>query len=94
MEIFKIHQHFIELKVWVKPGSSRNAILQITEKGLALAVSAKAKEGEANLAVCKLLADFLDIPKTQIKVLKGSLGRQKIMQIPYSESVLQKISSL
>lgn len=94
MLIYQIHPPFIELKAWVKPGASRNGVLMVTERGLALSVCAKAQDGEANLAVCKLLADYLDVPKTSLKILKGTKGRQKIIQIPYCESVLEKIKAI
>jgi uncharacterized protein YggU (UPF0235/DUF167 family) len=94
MLIYQIHPPFIELKVWVKPGASRNSVLTVTERGLALSVCAKAHDGEANLAVCKLLADYLVVPKTSLKILKGTQGRQKIIQIPYSQAVLEKIQAI
>ncbi len=94
MPIAKLHQDYIELTVWVKPGASRNAVLDVTERGLAIAVCAKPQAGEANLAVCQLLADFLRVPKSAVKVLKGQQGRQKIIQVPRSDEILKKIQHL
>jgi uncharacterized protein (TIGR00251 family) len=94
MSFFKVLHEYIELLVWVKPGASKNAVLKSSERGLELSVCAKAQDGEANLAVCKLLADYFDCPKTFVIVRKGQHSRQKTIQLPYSMTVLEKLQKI
>ena len=49
----------LQIACHVKPGASqkREGILAVTEKTVQLAVSARAKEGEANKAVRELIAE-------------------------------------
>lgn len=39
------------------------------------------ENGRANDAVVKLLADYLDVPKSRIKIAKGLTGRNKVVTI-------------
>ena len=43
-----------------------------------------AKEGRANEAVIKLLAEYFDIPKSRIKIVSGLKSKKKIVEIDSS----------
>ncbi|MBP5313698.1 MAG: DUF167 domain-containing protein, partial [Eggerthellaceae bacterium] len=51
-------------------------------------VSAAADEGKANKAVCKLLAECLDIPKTRVEIESGTTSRYKRIAADASSEVV------
>lgn len=76
----------IRLRVRVKPGSSRQAVLGRTllpgdEAAVLIAVSAPPEGGKANAAVGALLSKAWGVPKTSIRVRVGASGRSKILEV-------------
>jgi len=69
------------LRVRVNPRSSRN---QVTgwEKGiLSMKLTAPPVEGTANKACIKFLADLLSVKKSQVTLVSGATGRDKVFEI-------------
>jgi uncharacterized protein (TIGR00251 family) len=75
-------EHSIELRLWVKPNSSQKGILGFNEHGIILAVQAPAHEGKANQAILESFAKLIGIPKSQLELVKGHKGRNKVIRIP------------
>ncbi|KAF2147289.1 uncharacterized protein K452DRAFT_4928 [Aplosporella prunicola CBS 121167] len=73
----------ISLSCHVKPGASakREGINDLTPDCIELCVSAQAKEGEANKAVQKLIAEVLGVPKSDVEVAKGMKSRDKTVMV-------------
>ena len=44
-------------------------------------VSVPPEDGRANKAVVELLSDFLNIPKSRIKIIMGETNRNKVLEI-------------
>jgi len=61
----------VTLRIKVVPGSSRDRVGQMLGDRLKVNVSAPAQAGKANKAVCKLLAEHLDVPKRDVTVVEG-----------------------
>jgi hypothetical protein len=83
----------IRLRVRVKPGSSRQAVLGRTvlpggESAVSIAVSAPPEDGKANAAVAVLLSKLWGVPKTGIRVRVGASGRTKILEVDGDPSLL------
>ena len=64
----------------VTPHSKQN---KVVESGGVLRVytTVAPENGRANSAVIELLADYLDVPKSKIKILKGLTGRDKVVAV-------------
>jgi uncharacterized protein len=76
----------IRLRIRVKPGSSRQAVLGLTdlpggEAAVLIAVSAPPEDGKANAAVAGLLSKLWGVPKTSIRVRTGATARTKILEV-------------
>jgi uncharacterized protein YggU (UPF0235/DUF167 family) len=76
----------VRLRVRVKPGSSRRAVLGRTclpggEAAVLVAVAEPPEGGKANEAVAALLAKLWRLPKTSIAVRVGAAGRTKILHV-------------
>ena len=65
----------------VKPGCKQASRLEKQEDGSYVAfLHARAHDGEANTELMKLLSKELGVPKTQIEIVSGAKGRDKIIE--------------
>lgn len=69
------------LKLRVKPGAKRNALLGRHGEALKLSVTAPPDKGKANRAVIELLAEALDLPASAIEIVGGAGSRDKTVRI-------------
>jgi len=70
----------IQVKVKVKP-NSRTA--EVSREGDSFIVKVKEppREGRANQAVIKLLAEHFGIPQSQVRILSGLKSRNKVIEV-------------
>jgi uncharacterized protein len=70
------------LAVRVTPRSSRNEIVEITSDGtVRIRLTAPPVEGKANEALRSYLADILEVPKSNIEIVAGTSGRDKLVSV-------------
>jgi hypothetical protein len=70
----------MRIDVRVVPRSNRNAIVREGEL-LKVWLTAAPVDGAANEALIKLLATRLDLPRSALRVVRGTSGRQKVVEI-------------
>lgn len=69
------------ISVKAKPGSKQGDKLeQIGDHEYIAYLRARAHDGEANLALIKLISDFFDVPKTSITIKSGLTSRTKLIE--------------
>lgn len=71
----------MRLTITVKPNAKHSRVERVSDIELKVWVNAPAKEGKANEAVVAAVADYLQIPKSQLTILKGLRGKKKIVEI-------------
>lgn len=79
----KIGKVFVMRRITLRvmPRARQNKITE--ENGiLRVHITAAPVDGAANAAVMKLLAEYFDVPKTQIKIVRGTASRDKIIELP------------
>jgi len=82
----------VRLKLRVKAGGRKNAILGPHAGALKLSVTAAAERGKANRAVLSLLADVLKLPCSSLEILSGHTSPDKVVLIPLArEQLLQRL---
>lgn len=60
-----------------------------------IAVSEAAADGKANHAVCGLLADLLNRPRSSVSIVAGATNREKLLAVSGDAAALAaKLSSL
>lgn len=69
------------IRVRVQAGAKRDELAGRREGALLVRVTAQAKEGKANAAVCKLLAQLAGIPPSHVEVVRGALRRDKVIRL-------------
>ena len=67
--------------VRVTPGAREDAVLGWEGDILRIRVRARAKGGQANEAVCRLLADKLRLPTSAVVIVHGASSRHKLMKV-------------
>ncbi|MDP2912552.1 MAG: DUF167 domain-containing protein [Candidatus Omnitrophota bacterium] len=71
----------MKITVRVRPNSKEAAVEKLGDKEFILRVKAPAREGMANEAAIGLLSEYLKIPKSRIRVVKGHKSKFKLMEI-------------
>ena len=69
------------IHVRVVPNAKRDGILGDHGSAIKIKVRAPAVAGRANSAVCKFLADRLQLPARDVVIQRGEKSRHKIVQI-------------
>lgn len=71
----------MKLSLKVVPGASRSGIAGWLGESLKIRVTVPAESGKANRAVIKVLADALEIPRSDIDIVSGSANPRKMIEI-------------
>jgi uncharacterized protein (TIGR00251 family) len=72
------------LRLRVKPGGRRNAVVGPHGGALKVTVAAAPERGKANRAVIELLARALDLPASAIEILSGETSPDKTVLVRLS----------
>jgi uncharacterized protein YggU (UPF0235/DUF167 family) len=67
--------------VRVSPRAKHNVVTGVTNGSLLVRTTAAPTDGKANQAVIRLLAKYLDVPPSTIKLLRGTAARNKVFVV-------------
>ena len=68
--------------VTIKPNSRKGPLVEPqNDKSLLVYVREPATEGKANTALVKLLAEYFNVPKTRVTVVRGLTSRHKLVEV-------------
>lgn len=70
----------MKIRVKVKPNSRTEEVIQEGD-GFTVRVKEPPKEGKANEAVIKLLAEHFGISKSQVRILSGFKSKNKVVEV-------------
>ena len=71
----------LALSVRVQPRASNSQVLDIRNGRLRVRTTAAPADGKANKAVIRLLASFLGVAPSRIRVIRGHAQRNKVLLI-------------
>ena len=71
----------VRIAVRVQPRSARHRVVGVHNGALKIQVTAPPVEGAANRAVVELLAEWLDVPRGSVAVLRGEGARDKLIEV-------------
>ena len=74
----------MKVLIRVKPNSKTEEIVQEGDK-LLVKVHEQPREGKANRAVIKILAQHFGVPMSQIRILSGLRSKNKIIELGLKE---------
>lgn len=69
------------LRLRVIPGAVRSEIIGRHGDAWRVRVNASAERGRANAALLRLLAQRLDLPRSDITLVSGRTGRDKVVEL-------------
>lgn len=69
------------LKVKVHPNSKNDEVFQKSQDSFEVFVRAKPVEGKANEAVLSLVAEFLKVPRSQVRLIRGAMAHNKTVEL-------------
>ena len=75
------------LHIQVKPGK-RIEKLQLKNGQWIISINAPAAEGKANARLIEFLSEILNIPKSNIDIIKGFTSPYKALEIRHSEDLV------
>jgi hypothetical protein len=86
----------IWLPIRVQPKASRDQLRVEPDGRVKASITAPPAEGEANAALCKLLARHFGVSKTAVRVVRGEKSREKIVALRGTtlEEVRAKLSEI
>ncbi|XP_067827349.1 UPF0235 protein C15orf40 homolog isoform X2 [Heptranchias perlo] len=82
--------------IHAKPGAKQNAITDVSEEAVGVAIAAPPSEGEANAELVRYLAKVLELKKSEVVLDKGCRSREKVVKILASltpEEVHERLKS-
>jgi uncharacterized protein (TIGR00251 family) len=71
----------MKVSVKVKPNAKIEKIEKLSETEFKVSLKAPPKDGKANAALIALLADYFNVPKKRITLLRGTSSKQKWVEI-------------
>jgi uncharacterized protein YggU (UPF0235/DUF167 family) len=71
----------MKIYVTAKPNARENKVEKHDDIHFTVSVQAAPVQGKANIAVIETLADYFDITKSRIVILRGQTSREKIIEI-------------
>ena len=69
------------LAVRIQPRASKNGVSRMEDGSLKIRLTAPPVDGAANEALVKFLSDALSVTRSQVEIVSGHTGRQKIIRI-------------
>ena len=70
-----------KINLRVIPRARQNKITTDADGTLRVHITAAPVDGAANVAVVRALAEHFDVPKSQIKIIRGETSRDKVVEI-------------
>jgi uncharacterized protein (TIGR00251 family) len=75
------HDGVAELRVRLTPRADRAAIAGARDGVLQVRVTAPPVDGQANAALCRLLAKALGVAPSRVSVVRGTSARDKLVRV-------------
>ncbi|MBM3314348.1 DUF167 domain-containing protein [candidate division WOR-3 bacterium] len=70
----------MRLRVRVRAGSKTEGVVRNPDGSLLVSVKARPRDGEANAAVVRVVARFLGLPRTAVRLVAGAGSRHKLLE--------------
>lgn len=67
--------------IFVKLNSKERSLKVVDEENYIVYLKSKPINNIANIELVELVAEFLNVPKSKVKILKGIKSRKKVLEI-------------
>ncbi|HIO42311.1 MAG TPA: DUF167 domain-containing protein [Aquifex sp.] len=69
------------VKVKAKPRSKKEGVKKLAENYFEVRVNQPPEKGRANERIAELLAEYFDIPKSRVRLVRGETSKEKVFEI-------------
>ena len=69
------------IPITVKPGSRKGPLVEAAPDGLTVYLREKAHDGEANVALVRVLAKYYGVAKSCVMIQRGQKSHRKVVEI-------------
>ena len=69
------------IKVKAKPRSKKEGVKEITKEYLEVRVNQPPEKGRANERIIELLAEYFNVPKSRVRLVRGETSKEKVFEI-------------
>ncbi len=69
------------VKVKAKPRSKKEGVKKLAENYFEVRVKQPPEKGRANERIAELLAEYFDIPKSRVRLVRGETSKEKVFEI-------------
>lgn len=73
------------IRIKLKPNAKASALEELADGTYKAQVRSPALENKANLELIKLLSKYFGVSRSQIKIIRGLKGREKVVEIRGNE---------
>jgi uncharacterized protein (TIGR00251 family) len=88
----KAEESPVSLSVRIQPRASKNEITRMDDGRLKIRLTAPPVDGAANEALVKFLADQFHVGRSQVEIVSGHTGREKVIRITgIGEGAVQRL---
>jgi len=67
--------------IHVTPNAKGARIAKLDESNFDVSVDRRTEDGQANKRLLEILSEYFDVPKSKIRIVKGSKSRDKIVEL-------------
>ena len=78
---------YMYIKVKVVPRAKKSEIIKLDKDYLKVKVLSPAIKNKANKEMIKLLADYYNVSKSAVKIIRGEHSREKLVEVLCESSV-------
>ena len=71
----------MKIFVTAKPGSQTESIQKISDNEFIVRVKEAPEKGKANKAIARSIAEYFDVPFSEIRLISGASNKKKIFEI-------------
>jgi len=71
----------VTLSIRIQPRASKNEVVAMGNGGIKIRLTAPPVDGAANEALVKFLSRFFSVSKSQVEIVSGHTGREKIVKV-------------
>nr|WP_028768474.1 DUF167 family protein YggU [Shewanella fidelis] len=90
----QMQQGNLLLQLYIQPKASRDQIVGLHGEEIKIAITAPPVDGKANAHLTKYLSKSFKVPKGDIEILKGQMGRHKQVRIIAPKLIPAEVQNL
>lgn len=69
------------IEIIVRPSSKKSEVLSLGDNRYKVCVKERPVENRANIAVCEILAEYFNVPRSHVQIMRGGHSKKKFIEI-------------